>query len=115
MFTDGYTNQPAKPSVTVGNLDGSVIPTLPEDISLIHKPGDPWPHRYREGATAVDDSLADYAMSYWLTDLRPSATFDKEFAENNVPTTENDPAKLAAPELRARCRSAPRASCRRAT
>jgi len=91
MFTDGYTNQPAKPAVTVGNVDGSVIPTLPEEI-LDLKAGDNWPLRYREGATAIDDSLSDYTMYYWLTDLRPSS-FDKGVAENNVPTTENDPAK----------------------
>lgn len=91
MFTDGYTNQPAKPTFTVGNIDGAVIPTLPETI-LDLKAGDAWPLRYREGATAVDDSLSDYAMHYWLTDLRPG-TFDKSVAENNVPTTENDPAK----------------------
>ena len=90
MFTDGYTNQPAKPTFTVGNVDGAAIPTLPETI-LDLKAGDPWPLRYREGATAIDDSLSDYTMHYWLTDLRPT-TFDKSVAENNVPATENDPA-----------------------
>ncbi|CAG0962818.1 hypothetical protein GPROT1_00940, partial [Gammaproteobacteria bacterium] len=96
MFTDGYTNQPAKPTVTVGNVDGNAIPakaddTMPVDI-LELKPGDPWPDRLKEGASAVDDSLSDYALHYWLKDLRPPS-FDKGVAENNVPATEKDPAK----------------------
>jgi type IV pilus assembly protein PilY1 len=67
-----------------------VIPTLPEDIPY-PQAGDPC-RPLREGATAVDDSLADYSLHYWLKDLRPP-TFDKSVAENNVPATENDPAK----------------------
>lgn len=96
MFTDGYTNQPAKPTVTVGNVDGATIPAKSDDtmpVSIIDLiPGTAWPNKIKEGATAVDDSLSDYTLHYWLKDLRPP-TFDKSVAENNVPATENDPAK----------------------
>ena len=93
MFTDGYTNQGGLPTTTVGNIDGAVIPTLPEVI-LELVPGNQWPLRFREGATAVSNSLADYALKYWFTDLRPSSTFpDKKIYDNNVPTSEKDPAK----------------------
>ena len=96
MFTDGYTNQPAKPTVTVGNVDGAAIPAKSDDtmpVSIIDLiPGTAWPNKLKEGATAVDDSLSDYTLHYWLKDLRPP-TFDKSVAENNVPATENDPAK----------------------
>ena len=96
MFTDGYTNQAAKPSTLVGNVDGANIPpksddTMPEDI-LDLVPGTQWPLKFREGATGIDDSLADYALHYWLKDLRPP-TFAEAVAENNVPTSEKDPAK----------------------
>jgi type IV pilus assembly protein PilY1 len=96
MFTDGYTNQPAKPSTLVANTDGSKIPaksddTMPESIiDLV--PGTDWPLKIKEGATAVDDSLADYALYYWMKDLRPP-TAPAKVSDNNVPSTENDPAK----------------------
>ncbi|CAG1008358.1 Type IV pilus biogenesis factor PilY1 [Burkholderiales bacterium] len=96
MFTDGYTNQPAKPAVVVGNPDGSVIPAKSDDtmpVSIIDLvPGTAWPNKIKEGATAVEDSLSDYTLHYWMKDLRPP-TFDASVAENNVPATENDPAK----------------------
>lgn len=93
VFTDGYTNQGGLPTTTVGNVDGAVIPALPEPI-LELVAGQPWPLRFREGGTSVSDSLADYALKYWLTDLRPEATFpDKKIHDNNVPTSEKDPAK----------------------
>jgi type IV pilus assembly protein PilY1 len=91
MFTDGYTNQNTKPSTTVGNVDGNKIPTLPETVVSLPV-GSDWPWRYREGTTAVDDSLADYTLYYWLTDLRPSS-WAKTLSDNNVPTSSRDPAK----------------------
>jgi hypothetical protein len=91
MFTDGYTNQNGKPATTVGNLDGAKIPTLPESIVSLPT-GSDWPWRYREGTTAVDDSLADYTLYYWMTDLRPTS-FAKNLSDNNVPTSSRDPAK----------------------
>ena len=96
LFTDGYTNQNAVPTVTVGNTDGAVIPPQSADVMPVSildlKPGDPWPNKIKEGTTAVSNSLSDYTLKYWYTDLRPPA-FDKLVAENNVPSTENDPAK----------------------
>ncbi|HEY8242013.1 MAG TPA: PilC/PilY family type IV pilus protein [Casimicrobiaceae bacterium] len=103
MFTDGYTNQNAKPVTVVGNLDGVKIPAtcggaqafppdcMPETIVSLPAATD-WPWRYREGVTAVDDSLADYTLAYWMTDLRPSS-FAKTLSDNNVPTSVRDPAK----------------------
>ena len=96
MFTDGYTNQPAKPTTLVKNVDGVVIPaksddTMPESIiDLV--PGTNWPNKIKEGATAVEDSLSDYALYYWMKDLRPPTELPK-VSDNNVPATENDPAK----------------------
>ena len=96
LFTDGYTNQSAKPSVLVANVDGAVIPATASDtmpvpvIDLI--PGTAWPNIIKEGATSVDDSLSDYTLYYWLKDLRPP-TFAAAVSDNNVPATENDPAK----------------------
>jgi len=96
MFTDGYTNQNAVPAVKVGNTDGSAIPAKSDDVMPVSilelVPGSPWPNKIKEGPTAVANSLSDYTLKFWYTDLRPPA-FDKLVAENNVPSTENDPAK----------------------
>jgi type IV pilus assembly protein PilY1 len=96
MFTDGYTNQPSKATTLVGNVDGAVIPAKSDDtmpVSIIDLiPGTAWPNKVKEGATAVDDSLSDYALYYWMKDLRPP-TFTAKLSDNNVPATENDPAK----------------------
>ncbi|MEO8486778.1 MAG: PilC/PilY family type IV pilus protein [Betaproteobacteria bacterium] len=96
MFTDGYTNQNAIPTTTVGNIDGAVIPastsdTMPEVVTNF-VPGGPWPNRIKEGTTAVANSLSDYTLYYWMKDLRPP-TFAAAVAENNVPTTAFDGAK----------------------
>ena len=94
LFTDGYTNQSGKATALVDNVDGAPIPartddTMPEDTPLI--PGANWPDRYREGATAVTDSLSDYALYYWMKDFRPPS-FDPKVAKNNVQTSDADPA-----------------------
>ena len=103
MFTDGYTNQNAVPTTDVKNQDGSKVPAkcsgaqafwpmcMPEDIVALPA-GSNWPLRIKEGATAIDNSLADYALAYWLQDLRPSS-FAAKVSDNNVPTTVRDPAK----------------------
>ena len=102
LFTDGYTNQNAVPSTKVKNLDGipipdtcantsGVFPCMPEFVGSLLA-GQNWPLKYREGSTAVDDTLADYALNYWMTDLRPSS-FAKTLSDNNVPTSSRDPAK----------------------
>lgn len=84
LFTDGITNQPGLPSVLVGNVDNTVL-SLPQPLVVappIEKDR-PWPAPYREDPNAsTADSLSDYAMHYWVTDLRPGM-------QNNVPTGED--------------------------
>ncbi len=85
LFTDGITNQPAIPTTVVGNVDRT-IPALPEDLSVQGLiPGNAWPTQFRENATAVSDSLADYVTYYWAKDFKPAMT-------NNVPGSDRDPA-----------------------
>lgn len=86
LFTDGITNQPALPATTVGNVD-DIVPALP--VALVVTPpivsGSPWPDLYRENnGASLANTLGDYAMHYWVTDLRPALT-------NNV-VTGRDPA-----------------------
>lgn len=86
LFTDGITNQPALPGTTVGNVD-NMVPALP--VPLFVSPpivaGSAWPDLYRENtAASMSNTMADYAMHYWVTDLRPTMT-------NNV-ITGRDPA-----------------------
>jgi type IV pilus assembly protein PilY1 len=86
LFTDGITNQPSLPATLVGNVD-NVVPPLP--VPLVVTPaivaGSPWPDLYRENtAASLPDTLGDFAMHYWVTDLRPAMT-------NNV-ITGRDPA-----------------------
>jgi type IV pilus assembly protein PilY1 len=52
-------------------------------------PGQPWPPLFIEGsAAATNNSAADYATYYWVTDLRSSGAT----AKNNVPGGDSDPA-----------------------
>ncbi len=96
FFTDGYTNQPSAPLVTVGNVDGTPIPTYPIDptpLPLWSKnapipslpPAGAWPPLYHENTLGTADSLSDYALQYWLLNMRPAMTF-------NVPASPVDPA-----------------------
>jgi len=87
FFTDGYTNQSGLPSTVYGDQD-DVIPALPVPVvGLI--PGNPWPAPYREDPLgSASNSLSDYAMYYWVTDLRTTGGM----ATNNVPTSSKDPA-----------------------
>ncbi len=86
LFTDGIVNQPALPSTTVGNQDNTVL-SLPQPL-VVTPPivvGSAWPPLYQEDTLApTSNSMADYAMYYWVTDLRPAMT-------DNVPTG-RDPA-----------------------
>lgn len=71
LSTDGYWNG-TNPSVD--NQD-KTVPTLPEPVSDPHTgaplvSGEPFPAPYQEG-DSVSNSLADVAMKYWITDLRP--------------------------------------------
>ncbi len=90
LFTDGITNQLAVPTKDVQNQD-KTVPSLPEAVTTIPPlvPGQPWPPLYIEGsASATNNSAADYATYYWVTDLRTSGAT----AKNNVPGGDKDPA-----------------------
>jgi type IV pilus assembly protein PilY1 len=95
LFTDGFTNQAALPITRVNNVDDvvpSVSPFAGFPIGLVANPiagltqGADWPRPYREdpGATATLNALSDYALAYWVTDLRPGMI-------DNVPTFNNPP------------------------
>ena len=88
LFTDGFTNQIAKPAV-VGNVDNkaqawdaSIVDILPDNVMPNLRPptlatGAAWPHPFDEsGAPAVPDSLADISLYYWMHDLRPAMKND---------------------------------------
>jgi type IV pilus assembly protein PilY1 len=89
LFTDGFTNQNGLPPTTVGDVD-SAIPSAAIfagfPIGLAANPvgglvmGSDWPPPYREGAVPSLNALSDYAMAYWITDLRPGMP-------DNVPTS----------------------------
>jgi type IV pilus assembly protein PilY1 len=87
LFTDGFTNQPGLPTSTVADQDDTV-PTLPQTVSGLTA-GQPWPHPFREDPNAsAQNAASDYAMKYWVTDLRTSGAN----ATDNVPATTKDPA-----------------------
>jgi type IV pilus assembly protein PilY1 len=87
LFTDGLTNQPAIPGVTVNDTDDTVpdAGTAPWIVGIL-TPGAAWPAPYREDTTSPSsNSAADYSTYYWVTDLRPDMT-------NNVGTSAADKA-----------------------
>jgi type IV pilus assembly protein PilY1 len=93
FFTDGYTNQSGLPAITYGDQD-DIVPALPAPLPAGTVPmltaGQPWPAPFREdvGGKAAN-SLSDYAMYYWVTDLRTSGPL----SVNDVPTSPTkDPA-----------------------
>jgi type IV pilus assembly protein PilY1 len=86
LFTDGFTNQALLPAA-VGDQDDKV-PTLPQPVTGLTA-GKPWPHPFREDQNAgASNAASDYAMYYWVTDLRTSGAN----ATDNVPATTKDPA-----------------------
>jgi type IV pilus assembly protein PilY1 len=104
LFTDGFTNQGALPTTIVGNVDltvpaGSVLGAFP--IGLTANPivgitqGSDWPRPYREdpgAATPTLNALSDYAMAYWVTNLRPGPTAACPLCgAPNVPTSNTPP------------------------
>ncbi len=90
LFTDGFTNQGA-PKASAGDQD-KLVPAYPDNATnpipgLV--PGNNWPAPLSEDLSKpVSDALADFAMQYWVTDLRTSGPN----AVNNVPSTQTDPA-----------------------
>jgi len=86
LFTDGFTNQ-GKAASSVGDQDDQV-PALPEPVAGLAS-GTPWPAPFRENSgQLLGDAASDYAMKYWVTDLRTAGAF----APDNVPGTSKDPA-----------------------
>ena len=86
LFTDGIQNQLALPAVSANNRDNTI--SIPYDLPLATPPlanGAAWPNLYREDtASPIANTIADYAMYYWATDLRGLT--------DNVITGKNDPA-----------------------
>jgi type IV pilus assembly protein PilY1 len=87
LFTDGVTNQPTLPTITVGDTDnktpdGSWLTDAVPPLT----PNTDWAHPYQENTAApISNSSADYSTYYWANDLRPSMT-------NNVGHSAVDPA-----------------------
>lgn len=77
LTTDGYSNENAYP---VANYDGTAAGPItgPNGRTYSYTPSLP----YQDTSSGT---LADWAMRYWITDLRPTL-------ENNVPTSAQDPA-----------------------
>jgi len=88
FVTDGYAREVG--TIPVGNRD-NIVPALPAPVPFDPVagaplvPGQPFPTPFHEGKTPSENSLADIAMNYWVTNLRPSMAMV-------VPTTELDPA-----------------------
>ena len=75
LSTDGYWfQQDPLPGFTdrIGNRDLTVPATLPGQIAGF-VPGQPFPLPYREGpgARSRNSIMSDYAMHYWIRDIRP--------------------------------------------
>lgn len=80
LSSDGKWNDS---HTAAGNRDATV-PALPVAVAGLTA-GQPWPFPIREGTTAASNTLADIALRYWATDLRPGMA-------NNVPSDPSDPA-----------------------
>lgn len=77
LTTDGYSNENPYPSP---NYDGTAAGPItgPNGRTFSYTPALPF-------QDSSSGTLADWAMRYWVTDLRPTL-------ENNVPTSAQDPA-----------------------
>ncbi|MGY6519793.1 MAG: pilus assembly protein [Lysobacteraceae bacterium] len=80
LMTDGYWNGPTPGGQAGGNTDNTTGQTIsgPNNPDFTYIPRAPF-------ADNRSDTLADYAMYYWKTDLRPDLP-------NRVPTTTSNPA-----------------------
>ena len=89
LFTDGFTNQAGLPTTTVADQD-LTVPALPEPVTGLTT-GNAWPHPFQEDPNAgAANAASDYAMNYWVTDLRDPST--GAIGNDNVPGTTKDPA-----------------------
>src|SRR5208283_2587007 len=91
LFTDGGVNEATGlPGVVVGDQD-LTVPALPDPVAGLTT-GQPWPHPFQEDPNGMAaNSQSDYAMYYWVTDLR-SGTAGPSNMPDNVPTSSTDPA-----------------------
>lgn len=81
LMTDGFWNGSAPSGV--GDVDGSAQSFTQNNVTTItYSPAAPFKDNNGAG---YSDTLADVAMKYWATDLRPNM-------ENEVPDTPRDPA-----------------------
>ena len=98
LFTDGLTFQDALPTFQPGDQDLTIKSNNTTDTTKMPfcqnvvdnvtdlKPGDKWPHPYREDeSNTIENSVADYATYYWANDLRPDM-------DNNVGKSAQDEA-----------------------
>lgn len=78
LFTDGAQNQTAPSAPPPGDRDNTI--SIPYNLPLATPPlinAAAWPNLYRQDTAApIASSLADFAMKYWATDLRPGMIDD---------------------------------------
>src|SRR5580704_3280805 len=107
-FTDGFTNQPTEPASfpfvapygATGEVDGVNAPAAayyPPDPDTVNHPevtvqglrnlAGKWPNPFLD-PTPTPGTLADIALYYWMTDLRPAGTWPANIAKTNVPSND---------------------------
>ncbi|GGD58676.1 PilC/PilY family type IV pilus protein [Pseudoxanthomonas indica] len=93
LTTDGYWNSASNYTTGTGNADGTAGATITQGTqSYQYTPAVPFTDGYSTSylgqaanASQIDATLADVAMKYWKTDLRPGMS-------NIVPSSPNNPA-----------------------
>jgi type IV pilus assembly protein PilY1 len=89
LFTDGLTYQKDLPSVTPGADQDDTVTGGDYVTAAGLTSGANWPPPYREDPdNKIENSAADYATYYWVTDLRTSGSL----STNNVGTSAADKA-----------------------
>lgn len=81
VSTDGFWNGTPP---NIGDWDKTIPNPLPDPVDGLTA-GSQWPVAIWEGSTATSNTMADMAMKYWVTDLRPTMT-------DNVAPNPDDPA-----------------------
>jgi type IV pilus assembly protein PilY1 len=85
LFTDGAQNQPAASAPLAGDRDDKIgIPyNLTNAVPALIN-GQDWPNLYRQNPLSpMADTLADFAMKYWASDLRPGVLDDSILSSND--------------------------------
>jgi type IV pilus assembly protein PilY1 len=107
-FTDGFTNQPTEPASfpfvapygATGEVDGVNAPAAayyPPDPDTLNHPevtvqglrnlAGKWPNPILD-PTPTAGTLADIALYYWMTDLRPAGLWPANISKTNVPSND---------------------------